>query len=95
MKTIKVKLVNIGPLLMHALPQESESKLRDAGKEFDSEEEAGKGLFLELGDPLFSLISLAFLLELLVFNGIGIEFVFLNGVLNFPGGNLFLIDIPV
>jgi hypothetical protein len=45
MKTIKVKLVNIGPLLMHALPQEPENKMRDTGKEFDPREEAEKGLY--------------------------------------------------
>ncbi|MDI6602727.1 MAG: hypothetical protein QME57_01225 [Patescibacteria group bacterium] len=53
MQTIKVKLVNIGPLLMHALPQESESKIRDTGKEFNPEEEAEKGLYKDKNGKIY------------------------------------------
>lgn len=45
MKSIKVKLKSDGPLLMHALPQEPQEKIRDTGKEFDPKEEAEKGLY--------------------------------------------------
>lgn len=45
MKVIKVKLKSDGPLLMHALPQGQEEKIRDTGKEFDPKEEAEKGLY--------------------------------------------------
>lgn len=45
MKIIRVKLKSDGPLLMHALPQGPEEKIRDTGKEFDPKEEAEKGLY--------------------------------------------------
>ncbi len=45
MKIIKIKLKSDGPLLMHALPKEPQREMRDAGKEYDSQEEVEKALY--------------------------------------------------
>jgi hypothetical protein len=45
MKIIRVKLKSDGPLLMHALPQVHEEKIRDTGKEYDPKEEVEKSLY--------------------------------------------------
>lgn len=45
MKVIRVKLKSDGPLLMHALPQGVQEKIRNTGKEFDPKEEVEKSLY--------------------------------------------------
>jgi len=53
MKTIKVKLKSDGPLLMHALPQGPQEKIRDSGKEFDPKEEVERALYKDKNGRIY------------------------------------------
>jgi hypothetical protein len=52
-------------------------------------------LLLDCGDAFLGLVSLSFLLEFLVFCGVVVKLVLLDGVLNFPRGNFLSIEIMV